>query len=178
MHETPSSDPLRLGRGNNVQVLPFQSATTGDGPLSSSDPTAQHVVAELHETPLKTCPGWRGVGMTVQVWPFHDSASGRPSAIEFSPTATHAVAEEQDTPSSLVPDDPVGSGADCAVHALPSQRSTSGEGGLVVDRVVPTAVHSVGEVQDTLVSVLNPPGKPTLTTLQLSPFQNSASGSP
>ncbi len=85
----------------------------------------------------------------VQVAPFKVSTKVNPAVAEYPPpTAVHAVGEVQDTNPREVDVAPAGCGVVWMVQAVPFQASASD-----IDVVdvwsLPTAVHAIGDVQDT-----------------------------
>jgi hypothetical protein len=83
-----------LGLGTIVQLLPFQDSISGCPMLSP--PVAMHIVALVHETPMRS-PAL-GIGTIDQVVPFQVSI--RVPSLEF-PTAVQLVVLRHETPLRL-----------------------------------------------------------------------------
>ena len=101
--------------------------------------------------------------------PFQRSARVTwPPLVMTSPAAVHRCADSHDTEFRLAP---VGPGVDWTVHCVPFQRSASAP-----EVELPTAVHARAELHDTPFREPLPAGSVTGTTVQVTPFQRSASG--
>src|ERR1022692_471952 len=160
-----------------THVVPFQrSASVTRLPLAllRTSPTAVHAVAELHDTEDRLAPATPGVGWTAHCTPFQRSAS---VPVLVLPTAIHAVAELHETPFSKPL--PAGSGTGRIVHATPFHASASGMGicSSPSPGEVPTAMHALAEVQDTLPSELRSLSGGVACTVHVAPFQVAPSGS-
>ncbi|HXC45943.1 MAG TPA: hypothetical protein VNU24_04995 [Solirubrobacteraceae bacterium] len=179
-----------MGKLWGVQVEPFQDSASGKYPSSpQSLPTAVQALAEVQETLARPAssvgPIGRGTLWGVQVEPFQDSASSiSPGEVVMKwPTATQALAEVQETPSRYSgspPHMPPGVGTVWGVQVEPFQDSANGPDSLPGPiSYQPTAVHVLAEVQETPLSPLDFPALAagTLWSVQLEPFQDSASGS-
>ena len=85
----------------------------------------------------------------------------------------HAVADEHETPENPPP--PLGLGDGWMLHAPPFSRSTSVALVLLLSSHWPTAVHTLGPVQDTDLSWLKvaPLGVGAACTVHVLPFQDS-----
>ena len=85
-----------------------------------------------------------------------------------------------ETPLSPLAVAPAGFGVFSIDQVVPFQRSASGSGGPGARLMVPTAVHSVGEVHETALSELPsaPIGLGADWTDQLVPFQRMANVNP
>jgi hypothetical protein len=138
------------------------------------NPTATHLEADVHATPVRKPPpaAGSGVGWTVQPVPFHRSA--KVPALEL-PTATHADAEVHATPVRKPPP-AAGSGVGWIVQVTPFQRSANRTDRPARLTPWPTAVHAEDEEQDTLTSSLTliPGGLGVGWTVHLVPSERSA----
>src|SRR5215510_14058599 len=120
-------------------------------------------VAELHDIPANPepiDPAGAGVTWTRQLVPSHRSASGTlvPELSRLAPPAVHALAEVQDTAKNSATADPAGLGVAWTRQLVPSHRSASAVVVPVASVWAPTAVHAVGEVQETAKKPLS--GRP------------------
>jgi hypothetical protein len=193
LQETPvsrTSPCAPLGRGTlwSVQLEPFQDSASGRGSpgLSSYKPTAAQVLAELQETRARKAhcaPLGKGTLWGVQLEPFQDSAScaSPPEMLPKRPTTTQVLAEVQETPSrnSGGPSPgPLAAGTLWGLQLEPSQDSASGPPSPGPISYQPTARQALAEVQETPLSPLDfaPLAAGTLWSVQLEPFQDSASG--
>src|SRR5579864_5370359 len=145
----------------------------------SHEPVASHIVDSGQSIPFrleKMAPDGFGLGWMVQELPSHTSMRvfSRPPAAEL-PTAVHAVEERHHTllRAARVP---VGLGAYCSDHTVPSQPMTSGESVVVALDQVPTAVQAVDEVQETPLRTSFSPPDTVCSIVQVDPFQSSLSG--
>ena len=192
LHDTPNSTgelaPLGWGMGWTAQLVPFQCSANAPLELRvTKNPTAVHELAELHDTAfssLDSAPLGTRVCWIAQLVPFQRSANivAVPLEVKDSPTAIHELAEVHDTPSSWLLCAPLGRGAASSTQLVPFQRSASGDCGdtallLLKD---PTAVHELAELHDTPLRMAKkaPLGLGVAWTVQLLPFQRSASGAP
>ena len=111
----------------------------------------------MHETPerkLETVPPGSGTDWTFQLVPFQRSTrANRLLSLFMNPTAVHAVAAVHDTSTSSPGTAPRGKGVGWIVQLVPFQRSASVNGLPIIavglEAKDPTAVHSLGAVQDT-----------------------------
>jgi hypothetical protein len=99
--------------------------------------------------------------------------------LEENPTAVHAVAEMHDTLNSVDVFAPVGFGVASTVHVFPFHFSATVKEALEVvfkKLEVPTAVHAVAEMHDTLISsgFVAPAGVGMGWIAQAVPFHRSA----
>jgi hypothetical protein len=138
---------------------------------------AVHAVLEVHDTADGSSAGM--LGWTAHRVPSQCSATNPVS----DPTAVHEEAEVQDTDAKEVAPPAVGLGAALRVQPVPFQRSTSGTSfwppSPTPYTMSPTAVHALADVQDTESRVLfSPPTGAVGTTVQVLPFQDSASAAP
>jgi hypothetical protein len=135
-------------------------------------PTAVQASADAQET-LSGTPSVNGPVWIDHCFSFQCSAKNRPSLLR--PTAVQAAGDAQDTAVSMA----LAVGVRIVDQRLPFQRSTSGASPVTGWSVAPTAMHMLGEAQETPsrpVSVW-----PTLGVVwidQRFPIQRSASGPP
>jgi hypothetical protein len=133
-----------------LQEVPSQSSARVPEPEA---PTAMHQTSETHET-LSRLVAFEPLGLgtlcTVQLLPSHVSANESYAApVSSNPTAVQNVSDVQETPPN--PRVPGGVGAFRMIQEPPShssarvlEKSSPGE------EIVPTAMHHVCEVHDTL----------------------------
>lgn len=173
---------VSVGASWTLQLVPFQRSASAC-PVLLVYPKASHTVADEQET-LESLPdpasAGRGGSWTVQLVPFQLSASGTalPALLVNVPVAMHTVEDAQDTLASDEPLALVGAGGSCTLQLVPFQLSTSGTVTPEAFTKLPAALHDVEDTheiasRDDLVA---PVGAGGCCTLQLVPFQLSASG--
>jgi hypothetical protein len=144
---------------------PFHRSTSGSpAPTPPGEaPTAVHIAAEMHSTPLSCSPPL-GVGWTDHVAPFHRSASvdSLESFLELklSPTAVQVVRDVHETSLNAGEESPL-VGVGSTDHLDPFHRSASGSSPTAsfARGLYPTAMHAVDDAHDT------PKNPPTVTPL-------------
>src|SRR6202035_185214 len=142
------------------------------------------MLAELHDTPNSTgelAPlGW-GMGWTAQLVPFQCSANAPLELrVTKNPTAVHELAELHDTAFSSLDSAPLGTRVCWIAQLVPFQRSANIVAVPLEVKDSPTAIHELAEVHDTPLRMPKkaPLGLGVAWTVQLLPFQRSASGAP
>src|SRR5215468_6313848 len=166
----------------SVQLVPFQWSATGVTVPAPVMPTAVQDTLDVHDTLVSPVPG----GAT-PLWMVHAVPSQRSASVlsaplaRYPPTAVHCDREVQDT--SLKPGlyAPAGVGGARTVQLVPFHCSASGlvfEGWLGV-AMLPTAMQAVADRHETALRLpaVTPAGRGTCWTVQLAPFQCSATGS-
>lgn len=117
------------------------------------------------------------IACTAQALPFQRSARYRftPPLVLDRPTAVHAVADGQDTAVSLPPAAPLGLGTDCADQVLPFHRAASGMRPADPPSNDPTAVQRLSDGHETAAKIAAAGRAVVDWTVQVLPFQRSAS---
>ena len=167
-----------FGLDTTDQVVPSQDSIRV---LLAAKPTAVQSLSDVQETPLSLPPS-KGLGATDQVVPSQDSMRGVACACVFvweKPTAVHAAAVAQETPCRTLT---AGSGLGLGTmdQVVPFHDSTMVFTTTLPPpfllREEPTAVHAVGEVQETPRRTLAEGSGLGLGTMdQVVPFQDSMS---
>jgi hypothetical protein len=169
------------------QALPSQRSLSGlAAPATVYAPTAVQASGDVQDTPARRVlvePAGSVVGWIDQRLPSHRSASGdvRPAAA-YQPTAVQAVDDAHETAVRVLDVAPGAVGVVSIDQVLPSKRSASVTGGLVLrsaPRVseLPTAAHESNETHVTAVSRTSnaSAGLTGRSILQLLPSQRSSS---
>jgi hypothetical protein len=94
--------PLGLGVDWTDQAVPFHTSARVSGRVLPYSPTAEHAVADVHDTLLNmltVAPLGLEVDWTDHRDPFHLSAraTGSLAVLRYCPTAVHALAEVHET---------------------------------------------------------------------------------
>jgi hypothetical protein len=107
-------------------VVPFQRSSSVFVVDATTDPTEKHTLALAHEMSSRLAFASPGCAAVAQLVPLNRRRYGFVCAADVAPpTAKQFVGDQHDTPFSAVATVFV-SGAVCAVHVLPVQRSMSG----------------------------------------------------
>jgi hypothetical protein len=171
-----------LGLGTPSHRVPCQ-VTTRVRTRSDVDPRTPTPVHEWRFTqvtprsPLSAFPGL-GLARIVQRVPSHRSISVRwVVGVKREPTAKHAVLVAHATPNSKLDVAPTGFGLGTIDQWLPSQRSVSVRGGVLLLAVeLPTATQLVRLVHETPFNSMSTAiGLGLATIVQLTPFHRSIS---